>query len=257
MWVGTILGLYQVSLKDESRFKVTKMRDAMFKDITKYNSIQTILSIYESNDKTIWIGTDGEGLFSYSKKNKQFSNYNDFPGFKEKSVRAIISDNNGFLWISGGSGLTKLDFKNKKSTNFNKDDGLIDNDFNNNAVFKDGNGELYFGSYEGVNYFNPNEIKKGEKAPRLYFSDFKLFNRSVKPNEDSSPLTKVISQTKEIILNYKQSVFTIEYVGINYNYPKKTNMPIILKALKRIGIMQEIIEQPHTPISNLGIMYLK
>ena len=233
LWVGTILGLYQVSLKDDSDFKVTKMRDAMFKDKTKYNSIQTILSIYESNDKTIWIGTDGEGLFNYNKKTNKFSNYNDFPGFTEKSVRAIISDNNGSLWISGGSGLTKLDFKNKKSTHFTKDDGLIDNDFSNNAVFKDENGELYFGGYEGVNYFNPNEIKKIEKAPKLYFSDFKLFNRSVKPNEDASPLSKVISQTKEIILNYTQSVFTIEYVGINYNYSKKNQYAYYLEGFEK------------------------
>ncbi|MEO8534882.1 MAG: ATP-binding protein, partial [Flavobacterium sp.] len=233
LWVGTILGLYQVNLKDDSNFKVTKMRDAMFRDKTKYNSIQTILSIYESNDKTIWIGTDGEGLFNYNKKNKKFSNYNNFPGFKEKSVRAIISDNNGSLWVSGGSGLTKLDFKNKKSTNFNKDDGLVDNDFNNNAVFKDGNGELYFGSYEGVNFFNPNEIKKTEKAPRLYFSDFKLFNRSVKPDEDTSPLTKVIAQTKEITLNHTQSVFTIEYVGISYNYSKKNQYAYYLQGFEK------------------------
>jgi signal transduction histidine kinase/ligand-binding sensor domain-containing protein/DNA-binding response OmpR family regulator len=233
LWVGTILGLYQVSLKNDSDFKVTKMRDAMFKDKTKYNSIQTILSIYESNDKTIWIGTDGEGLFNYNKKTNKFSNYNDFPGFTEKSVRAIISDNNGSLWISGGSGLTKLDFKNRKSTHFTKDDGLIDNDFSNNAVFKDENGELYFGGYEGVNYFNPNEIKKIEKAPKLYFSDFKLFNRSVKPNEDASPLTKVISQTKEIILNYTQSVFTIEYVGINYNYSKKNQYAYYLEGFEK------------------------
>ncbi|MBF4466329.1 two-component regulator propeller domain-containing protein [Flavobacterium sp. LC2016-12] len=233
LWVGTILGLYQVSLKDDSGFRVTKMRDEMFKDKIKYNSIQTILSIYESNDKRIWIGTDGEGLFSYNKKTKLFSNYDNFPGLEEKSVRAIISDNNGSLWISGGAGLTKLDFKNKKSTNFNKDDGLIDNDFNNNAVFKDANGELYFGGYEGVNYFNPNEIKKVEKAPRLYFSDFKLFNRSIKPNEDSSPLTKVISQTKEIVLNHAQSVFTIEYVGINYNYSKKNQYAYYLEGFEK------------------------
>lgn len=233
LWVGTILGLYQVSFKDPSGFKVTKMRDALYSDKTKYNTIQTILSIYESNDKTIWIGTDGDGLFKYNKKNKKFSSLNDFPGFKEKSIRAIISDNNGSLWISSESGLTKLDFKNKKSTNFNKDDGLVDNDFNNNAVFKDENGELYFGGYEGVNFFNPNEIKKAEKAPSLYFSDFKLFNRSVKPNEEASPLTKVISQTKEITLNYTQSVFTIEYVGINYNYSKKNQYAYYLEGFEK------------------------
>jgi signal transduction histidine kinase/DNA-binding response OmpR family regulator len=233
VWVGTILGLYQVSLKPDSSFKVTAMSDGMLKNRTKHISIQTILSIYESNDKTVWIGTDGAGLFSYNKKNKSFTNYNDFPGFEEKSVRAIISDNNGYLWVSGGSGLTKLDFKNKKSTNYTKDDGLIVNDFNNNAVFKDGNGELYFGSYEGVNYFNPNQIKKTEKAPRLYFSDFKLFNNSIKPNEDSSPLTKVISQTKAITLNHTQSVFTIEYVGINYNYSKKNQYAYYLDGFEK------------------------
>ena len=92
---------------------------------------------------------------------------------------------------------------------------------------------MYFGGYEGVNFFNPNEIKKAEKAPSLYFSDFKLFNQSVKPNEEASPLTKVISQTKEITLNYTQSVFTIEYVGINYNYSKKNQYAYYLEGFEK------------------------
>ncbi|MFP9100208.1 two-component regulator propeller domain-containing protein [Flavobacterium sp. RHBU_24] len=233
LWVGTVLGLYKVHFTAGSGFKVTPMRSAMLSNMPKHKSIQTILSIYESNDKTIWIGTDGGGLFSYNKKNGRFLNYNDFQGFTDKSIRAIVSDNNGSLWVSGGNGLTKLDLKNKISTNFNKDDGLIDNDFNNNSVFKDGNGELYFGGYEGVNYFNPNQIKKTEKSPRLYFSDFKLFNFSVKPQEDSSPLSKVISQTKEITLNHSQSVFTIEYVGIDYNFPKKIQYAYYLEGFEK------------------------
>ena len=233
VWVGTILGLYKVQVKKSNSFKVSSMRDAMFKNMTKHNSIQTILSVYESNDKTIWIGTDGGGLFSYNKKTNTFSNYNDFPGFKERSVRAIISDNSGCLWVSGGLGLTKIDFKNKKSTNFTKDDGLIVNEFNYNAVFKDGNGQLYFGSYEGMNYFNPNQIKKTDKSPSLYLSDFKIFNKSVDPNDEASPLAKVISQTKEVVLNDTQSVFSIEYVGINYNFLKKNQYAYYLKGFEK------------------------
>jgi len=233
LWVGTVLGLYRVTLKANDGFTVTSMSGAMLKNMPNHRSIQTILSIYESNDKTVWIGTDGGGLFSYNKKNRAFLNYNDFPGFTEKSVRAIISDNNGCLWVSGGSGLSQLDFRNKKSTNFNKDDGLIENDFNNNAVSKDGNGELYFGGYGGVNYFNPKQIKKTQKSPRLYFSDFKLFNFSVKPYEDSSPLSKVISQTKEITLNHSQSVFTIEYVGIDYSFPNKIQYAYYLEGFDK------------------------
>ncbi|AWG22028.1 hybrid sensor histidine kinase/response regulator [Flavobacterium faecale] len=233
IWVGTILGLYKVHVENQNSFQVTSMREAMFKNMTKHNSIQTILSVYESNDKMIWIGTDGGGLFSYNKKTKVFTNYNDFPGFKERSVRAIISDNNGCLWVSGGLGLTKIDFKNKISTNFTKDDGLIVNEFNNNAVFKDANGLLYFGSYEGMNYFNPNQIKKTDKSPSLYLSDFKIFNKSVSPNDEGSPLIKVISQTKELELNYTQSVFSIEYVGINYNFLKKNQYAYYLEGFEK------------------------
>ena len=233
LWIGTISGLYYINLKNNATLKVKSMRDNMFKNMTRHKSIQNILSIYESNDKTIWIGTDGGGLFSYNKKTKQFSNYNEFPNFKEKSIRGIISDNYECLWVSGRLGLTKLDFKNNKSSNFTKDDGLIANDFNNNAVFKDTNGDLYFGSYEGMNYFNPKEINKIEKAPKLYFSDFKLFNKSVQLGTESSPLSKVISKTKRLVLNHTQSVFTIEYVGINYNYSKKNQYAYYLEGFEK------------------------
>ncbi len=181
LWVGTITGLYQVKKNKAGGFQVLSLKEQMSKNFKKHNSIQTILSIYESNDKTIWIGTDGGGLFSYDKRKKQFFNYNDFPNFKEKSIRSIVTDANDCLWVSGGLGLSKLDFKNNTSVNFNVDDGLLVNEFNNNAVFKDGYGMLYFGSYEGLIYFNPNQIKKIEKEPSLYFSDFKLFNKSVSP----------------------------------------------------------------------------
>ncbi len=36
-------------------------------------------------------------------------------------------------------------------------------------------------------------------------------------------LTQVISKTKDITLNYDQSVITLEFVGLNYSYPEKNN----------------------------------
>ena len=69
LWVGTIMGLYRVEINNKNGFKVVSMKNKMMRNFKKHNSIQTILSIYESNDKTIWIGTDGGGLFSFNKKN--------------------------------------------------------------------------------------------------------------------------------------------------------------------------------------------
>lgn len=84
-----------------------------------------------------------------------------------------------------------------------------------------------------MNYFNPNQIKKTDKAPSLYLSDFKIFNKSVNPNDEGSPLSKVISQTKELVLNYTQSVFSIEYVGINYSFLKRNQYAYYLEGFEK------------------------
>ncbi len=232
LWMGTITGLYQIDINNNSPWKVIPMKDQMSQNLKKHKSIQTILSLYESSDKKILIGTDGAGLFSYDKTKKAFSNYSDFPNFTEKSISSIISDEEGSLWVSGRSGITKLDLKKNQAINYTIDDGLLANDFNNNAVYKDNKGELFFGSYQGLNYFKPNQITNSKKELPIYLTDLKIFNKSVNPDDKNSPLSKVITETKSIILNYHQSVFTIEYIGINYSYLKKNEYAYYLEGFE-------------------------
>nr|WP_315156878.1 two-component regulator propeller domain-containing protein [uncultured Flavobacterium sp.] len=233
IWVGTTKGLFAVNHKKNNTFSVLSMKDKMSKSLNSNNSAHTILTIFESKNKLIWIGTDGSGLFNYNKKTKKISWYNGIQSVQEKSITSIIEDNYGSIWVSGRSGITKLDLKNNKSYNFNTDDGLLVNDFNNNSVLKDNDGTIYFGSYEGINYFDPKQMSKNIRQPLLYFSDFKLFNTSVMPNTADSPLQKVISETKSITLNHNQSVFTIEYVGINYSYPGKNEYAYYLEGFEK------------------------
>jgi signal transduction histidine kinase/DNA-binding response OmpR family regulator len=233
IWVATIDGLYQVRRNSNATFSVVSMKNVMSKSIKSNKSTNTILSLYESKNKIIWIGTAGSGLFSYDAKNNKLAWYTDFPGFKEKLVVAITESRDGAIWISGKTGITKLDLKNKKAVNFSTDDGLLSNDFNNNAVLNDKNGDLYFGSYEGINYFNPNKASTNIKEPLLYLNDFKLFNKSIHPNEPQSPLSKVLSETDHITLHYDQSVFTIEYIGLNYSYPNTNEYAYYLEGFEK------------------------
>lgn len=233
IWVATIDGLYQVRKNSNATFSVVSMKDVMSRSIKSNKSTNTILSLYESKNKILWIGTAGSGLFSYDGKKNKLVGYTDFSGFKEKLVVAITESRDGAIWISGKTGITKLDLKNKKAENFSTDDGLLSNDFNNNAVLNDKNGDLYFGSYEGVNYFNPNKTSNNIKEPLLYLDDFKLFNKSIHPNESQSPLSKVLSETNHITLQYDQSVFTIEYIGLNYSYPSTNEYAYYLEGFEK------------------------
>ncbi|MEO7976470.1 two-component regulator propeller domain-containing protein [Flavobacterium sp.] len=232
VWVGSTTGLFKVNTNDFVSFSVISFRDKMSEKLKNHKSTHTINTLYETKNKEIWIGTDGAGLFSYNKKADSLKWYINFKGLHEKSISSIVESNDGSIWISGKKGITKLDIKNKNTVNYSTYDGLLGNDFNNNSVLKDENGLLYFGGYEGLNYFNPRNLIKSKKQLPIYFTDLKLFNKSVGPLEKNSPLIKVISQTKKIILKHDQSVFTIDFIAINYSFPAQNEFAYYLEGFE-------------------------
>src|SRR5690606_24166903 len=52
-------------------------------------------------------------------------------------------------------------------------------------------------------------------------TDFQILNKPVKINKDDSPLLKHITETKELTLSYKHSVFSFEFAALNYISTKK------------------------------------
>ncbi|WP_394750677.1 hybrid sensor histidine kinase/response regulator transcription factor [Spongiimicrobium salis] len=231
IWLGTTSGLFKVRRESSGAFTVVSLKNRMSEKLKEHPSTHLIQSVYEAKDGKIWVGTDGGGLVIYDSEEDNFKALNNVPGLSLKSISAIVEDKNGTFWISGKSGIAKLEADFSKATIFTVDDGLLVNDFNDNAIYVDDNGVLYFGSYLGVNYFNPNRLPENTSEPSLYFTDFKLFNKSVLPGGANSPLDKVISETKTITLKHKQSVFSLEYVGINYTRPEKTQYAYFLEGL--------------------------
>jgi signal transduction histidine kinase/DNA-binding response OmpR family regulator/streptogramin lyase len=232
VWVGSTTGLYKVSTNDFVTFSVTSLRNKMSEKLKNHKSTHTINTLYQAKNKEIWIGTDGAGLFSYNKKTAALKWHVNFRGLYEKSISSIVESNDGGIWLSGKKGITRLDLKNKTTVNYSIYDGLLANDFNNNSVLKDEKGLLYFGSYEGLNYFNPSNLVKSKKQLPIYLTDLKLFNKSVGPLEKNSPLIKVLSQTKKIILRHDQSVFTIDFIGINYSFPARNEFAYYLEGFE-------------------------
>ena len=230
IWVGTADGLFKITSLENNTFKVDSLKERMQKEYGNLSDVSHILSIYESSNKDIWIGTRGSGLCKYNKKEDTYTWYNKSKGLITENIAAIVEDNNKNIWVSGNSGLTKIDVKNNTFTNFTSNDGLLSNDFNFGAALKDKNGTLYFGNFKGLDYFNPKEIKTNASLPSLHLTDFKLFNEKVIPQTENSPLQKVISETKNIQLSHTQSVFTIEYTGLNYTRPEKNNYAYYLEG---------------------------
>lgn len=232
IWLGTTEGLFEIKQTGDNELDITSYSDRLALAYNNKKRSTQILSIYEDSDGYLWIGTRGAGLCRYDRSNDLIKLYNESVGLYQGNIASIIEGDDGNLWISGNSGISMINLETNEVINYTSNDGLLSDDFNFNAVLKDTNGKLYFGNYKGVDYFNPKEIKVNTNSPSLHLTGFKLFNKDVVPNTKGSPLHKQISETDNLTLSHKQSVFTIDYTGINYTRSEENQYAYYLKGLE-------------------------
>ncbi|OWW24689.1 hypothetical protein B4Q04_15340 [Zobellia sp. OII3] len=230
VWVATTNGLFKLKQNKEGNYEMLLMNHFLSTEEGSEWNNYDIVSLYTDDKNTLWGGTRGIGLLKYNTTENTAIWYNASNGLGIPNVNAIIEDLQGNLWLDGNSGIAKLDKETHEFTYYNKNDGLVSNDYNKNAVYKDQEGLLYFGGNEGIDYFDPNNINVLETAPKVYLKNLKLFNEDVLPSTNESPLKKVLFQTDSITLNSKQSVFTIEYSGINFTVPEENQYAYYLEG---------------------------
>ncbi len=158
------------------------------------------------------------------KKTGRITHYFVSDGLLNNTISGILTDEKGNLWISTPNGLCRLDPNSMVFKAFGINNGLRSNEFNINSCYKSRTGKLYFGGINGFNEFDPGNIKDKIYEPHLVFTDFQIFNKQVPVdinNQDKSPLKKNIEDTKELVLSYKQSVFSFDFASLNYTAPEK------------------------------------
>jgi signal transduction histidine kinase/CheY-like chemotaxis protein len=214
LWVGTDVGL---NLFNENTNTFTHFLHNSKN--TKSLSNNLINTIFEDTDNNIWIGTNG-GLNLFDAHTQSFKVYKEKNGLPSDVIQGILEDASKNLWISTNKGLSKFNPKLQQFRNYDISDGLQGNSFNRASCYKLRSGEMIFGGQNGFNLFHPDSLQDNLFIPPVYITGFQIFNKSVCISEEG-PLTKQISETREINLSYNHSVFSFEFAALNYLMPEK------------------------------------
>lgn len=190
-----------------------------------------INDIFEDSRKNIWIAT-ASGLSKYVKDKDVFKTYNTGNGLPTEHIKSIIEDDKGFLWIGTTKGISKFDPVKESFINYDKRDGLQGGEFSRYGVYKTRNGELLFGGTQGFNAFIPDSIHHTDIYPPVFITGLRVFNKPVAIGGEDSILPKSIIQLDEITLPYDYSVFTLEFMALNYVMPDKIQYAYKLEGLE-------------------------
>ncbi|MES2734587.1 MAG: ATP-binding protein, partial [Bacteroidota bacterium] len=210
LWVSTNEGCNQLDTKT-GRF----IRYKFFDPVKKAYIPFFCSSVAEDKQGNLWLGTN-LGLKHLDPTTKVYTTYSTKQGLANEVVSGLLADDKGNLWLTTNKGLSKFDTRTKKFRNFSIDDGLQGSDFITHAYCKTSKGEMIFGGNNGFNVFHPDSIKDNAYIPPVFITDLLIFNKPVSLSSQDSPLEKHISETKELVLSYKQSVFTLEFTALNY-----------------------------------------
>ena len=182
---------------------------------------QDVNSFYEDAQDNAWVGTWQGGLSRYNLATKKIKTFTINDGLPSMSIQSILADEkNNSLWLSTFEGLCRFNLKTGQCNNFTIADGIQSQLFSDNSALKTSTGLFAFGGSNGITIFNPDEISKSSIAPKVFFTDLKIFNKSILPG-DQSVLKKPISETEQITLAHNQNNISLNFIALHYSNPSK------------------------------------
>lgn len=214
-------------------------------------SANMVLSTHiHSDDKLLICTTEGLNL---REQNGNYTKINTLDGLPNNVIYAALEDDNGKIWISTNEGISKLDLSQEKTlvTNYNLSHGLASFEFNQHSFLEHSSGLYLFGGVEGVTVFDPIKVESDKILPKIAFTDFQLFNKSVpiSNNDEEFSLPISINKIKEINLDYDQNSVALEYAALSI-----TNSENVAYQYKLDGIDPDWIEagdRNYAPYPNL------
>lgn len=210
VWLSTSSsGIYKLDRKKRTVLKHYR------KDSKEYPlSDNPITYLFVDSKRQLWYSPRNSGLFRLEEKDGTITAYGEKDGLTTANIAAISEDSEGYLWIGTDNGLFRFNPQTETFIGFGKGDNLPSTQFNHGACHREGD-MIYFGSTNGLVYFDSKKINYDEDVSPAYIRNIKLLNNGqvihINEKENAQPIN----------LSHSQNFFTIEFSAPEFVSPDK------------------------------------
>jgi diguanylate cyclase (GGDEF)-like protein len=208
LWVGTdVAGVNRYDAGTDSF--VRYLQDPTDTNSLSSNRITTLCNDHSGN---IWIGTVF-GLNRLNPETGQITRYFREDGLPSSTIYGILVDDRNTLWISSNRGLFSFASETGVIRTYSISDGLQGTIFKRGVCHCGMNGRMYFGGLEGLNVFDPFNVKDNPLVPTIVLTAFGVTNQNFDP-------TIPICEMRQLDLSYEQNDFFFEFAALDYTSPE-------------------------------------
>ena len=193
------------------------------KNYSKKNFLNSndIVTVGEDVAGNVWIGTFGAGVYKYN--GKEFINFSTQEGILSNDIYLLVSDKQNNMWLGTEKGVSRIKANstsdNLNIKNYTRNDGFVGIETNIDAGFRDKNGDLWFGTIDGLTICKPNLVVENTVKPKINITNIKLFFEEV----SWTNYTKEINHfglPKSLNLEYNNNHLTFDFIAVDLKSPQ-------------------------------------
>ena len=160
LWFGS--GTNGLSIHDRAKYKFAHYTLPNSRSKKRAPGVRTILKNRREAFDSFWLGTPGEGLFTFQRTTGRFSQYLHQPGNKHglpsNDITTLLEDARGNLWVGTWNGLARARQDAAEMMRFTifQNDSKDPTSLSDNRILslhQDSDGDIWIGTMNGLNRF--------------------------------------------------------------------------------------------------------
>lgn len=216
IWVSTTAGILlfdgNFSSPEQIAFHVISREQGNANSLSN-NDVQMVKCMRSGKVFAITYGGGLNELVRTGKYSFVCKNFVRQSGLISDIIYSMQEDSEGNLWLATGGGLVKF-ITDREQIQYPIEHIAF------NVHFSEGVGamsrnRIFFGTYRGLFYFNPQKIAKSNFIPRIFFSSIWVNNTELTPKQNSSVLTATLDNMSSLELPPHNHSLRLEFAALD------------------------------------------
>lgn len=218
VWICTLMnGVYKLDPSNDNILEHLTARGPSGKRLMA----DAVTDAFEFNDSIMIFPTGSLNI--YNTRSNAITHVSSADGMPSDIVRGVQKDSRNNLWLGLFNGLCRMNVEKKFFTYYDRNDGMVNDNFNYSSSIKLPDGRMVFGTTTDFIIFDPEDLNTKINPPDITITEFRLMDRTL--------FIDSLARLPKIEIEPNQNLLTIGFSGLSF-YNNKWSYYYILEGLE-------------------------